>query len=346
MSLNHKLGWLRKTGLGLTGVIACVISFYPALALAADNDFNIQVSPSPLAVVLTPGKQQTAELTVRNFSNHTETVRPSLNGFTIDGQKITLSKDAPANMKAWVSFGQQQLSLQAGDSQKLSIIYNTPTNVGFSYAAAITLTRADSSLPTDISGAKIKGAVAVFNLINVNRPDAKSALAIQKLASDKNRYEFLPASFYLTVKNTGNVISQPTGTLFIQRSSSSNEPLASIPLNAAGGYVLPGTTRTFVSTWQDGFPAYEKTANGKSGLKWTWSHLSQLRFGRYVAKAVVVYNSGHGDMPVTTEYTFWVIPWRLIGLTVLVIAILVSGLYAWGRLAFKGVQKVQRRAHK
>ncbi len=348
---NHVSQWLRMGGVWLLGVLAILYSFYPATAQATGSDFNIQVAPSPLTITLTPGQMQSTSLVVRNFSSHDETLRPSLSGFRIDSvsQKITLLSAPPANMANWVHFKQSDLTLAPGTGKNLDIIFDTPKDVGFSYAAAITLTRANTVARADATN--LRGAVAVFCLANINRPDAKSAVAITSLSSDKSSYEFLPATFHLSLKNTGNVISQPTGTIFIQRSFSDATPIASLPINSTGGYVLPDTTRSFSSSWQNGFPAYvaNPALSGQSAtnhLNWNWSHLSQLRFGRYVAKAVIIYNDGHSDVPVIASTSFWVIPWRLIGFGLLLLIVLGTGLYAWGRFAFKSVQKVQRRGHK
>ncbi|HSW66498.1 MAG TPA: hypothetical protein VLI54_05160 [Bacillota bacterium] len=317
-------------------------------AHAAGSDFNIQVAPSPLAISLTPGQQQSASLTVRNFSNHNEVLRPSLTGFRMDShsQKISLTGRPPADMANWVSFEQQTLTLGPGAARNLDISFATPNDVGFSYSAAITLSRVGEG--TQSGTTSLKGSVAIFCLININRADAKSALAIDSFKANKSSYEFLPASFDLSLKNNGNVIAQPTGTVFIQRSFSDNTPLATLPINSQGGYILPSTSRSFNADWKNGFPAYvaNPAVPGKPAtyhLEWNWSHLSQLRFGRYVAKAVIIYNDGHNDVPLIASYTFWVVPWRIIGFTVFILAIMITGLYAWGRLAFKGVKKVQHR---
>ncbi len=348
---NHASKWLRNSGIWLSGVLTIVIPIYPIAAHAASSDFTIQVAPSPLTVSLTPGQQQSTSLTVRNFSNHNEILKPGLTSFRIDSRSknISFTGQPPADMVNWVIFKQQTLTLGPGASQNLDISFDTPNDVGFSYSAAITLSRASEGTQSGVTN--LKGSVAVFCLINVNRKDAKSALSIESFRANKSSYEFLPASFELTLKNNGNVIAQPTGTIFIQRSFSDNTPLATLPINSQGGYILPATSRGFSAGWQNGFPAYiaNSASPGKPTtyhLEWDWSHLSQLRFGRYVAKAVVVYNDGHNDVPLIASYTFWVVPWRIIGFTVLILAILITGLYAWGRLAFKGVKKVQHHAHR
>ena len=345
--MKDNLSRLRRVGrnwaLPIVVLNLLFVSVIPGSASADNGDFTIQVSPSPLSVTLTPGKTQTAELTVRNLSSHAETLVPRLNDFTIgqDSKNISLKDTPPAGLGDWVSFNQTSLTIPAGGTGRLDITYRTPQDVGFSYATAITLNRADDSGSTP-QGAKYKASVAVFNLLTINRPDAKRVLGVASFKANRSSYEFLPAQFDLQIKNSGNVIAQPSGTIFIQRSFDSNKPLAIIPINPTGSYVLPGTTRGFQSSWDKGFPVYI-TENGKKDLSWNWKHLSDLRFGRYVAKVVLIYNDGHGDVPVVASYSFWVIPWRIIIFFLVLAVILVMGVISWGKLIAHGTGKLRKK---
>ena len=344
MSSNHTQTWLRNTiRAWLLGVTAILLACLPLVHTSATgSDFNLQVSPSPLVVSLTPGQTQTATLTVRNFSTHSETLQPGLSGLQVDAntQKVTLVPAIPADMSSWLHFSPSSLTVAPGANAQLTVSFATPQNVGFSYSVGITLTSTAATQQSS-TGAAIKPEVVVFCLININRPDAKSQLSIENFAGDKSRYSFLPASFTVRIKNGGNVINQPAGTIFIQRSFNDAKPIATLPLNGAGGYVLPGTSRSFTSTWSTGFPQYSTGADGKRHLSWNWKRVSDLRIGRYVAKAVLVYNDGHQDVPVVASFTFWVIPWWLLTLAVLVVVVLIMGLIAWGWLLFKGTKKVK-----
>jgi hypothetical protein len=309
---------------------------------AAGSDFNIQVAPSPLVVSLTPGQTQTATITIRNFSNHSENLQPGLSGLHVDAtsEKVSLTDTIPADMSSWLHFSQSSVTIAPGATVQLTLTFATPHNVGFSYSVAISLTSSRVTGQTN-TGAGIKPQVVVFCLININRDDAKSALSIEGFASDKLRYAFLPADFTLKIKNNGNIISQPSGNIFIQRSLNDTKPVATLPVNAGGGYVLPGTMRNFTTQWGNGFPHYAVGKDGKKHLKWDWKHLNEFRFGRYVAKAVVIYDNGHQDVPLIASFTFWVIPWWLLLFLTLTLVVLVMGVVGWGWLIFKGTKKVK-----
>ncbi len=347
MSNSHR-GWLHKYRAWLFIATAMFALVYPPLVTrAAESDgFNVQVAPSPLAVTLNPGERHTATITVRNLSSHSETLAPHLNGFTMsdDGDKIDLRPEVPLGLDSWITFRQSTLTIGPGASQPLEIIYNTPRDVGFSYAIAITLNQTDTK--TAISGATLKGSVAVFNLININRADAKRELSIQSFTSSKKTYQYLPARFSVAIKNSGNVIDQPKGSIFIQRSFDDKSPIATIPLNASNKYLLPGMTRELSAEWNDGFPHYSTdAASGKAKLSWQWNKLGSLRMGKYIAKVVMVYNDGQRDVPLIQTTSFWIIPWKLIFGTLVIAGLVITGLVAWIRLAVKGTSRVRKYAH-
>ena len=356
MRFDHATGWLRRVGvIGVIGVLSAllVLSAVPTVqaqqTATNDQEFEIQVSPATLPVTLKPNMNKTVTITVRNFSNHSETLIPRLSGFKIDrlSQKVQLDYKPPVNLAEWVTFKQSMLALKAGESKNLDVMYDTPSNVGFSYSVAITLSRDGQDTSTANIGASLKGTVAIFNLINIDRPGAKRELTIESFTTKKGTYEFLPATFTLRIKNTGNVIDQPAGNIFIQRSEDDAEPITTLPINADGSYILPGNSRDISVDWKEGFPAYVAAQGGEAGekhLNWNWKNANDFRLGKYTAKAVMVYNDGQRDVPVINSVGFWVLPWRLIIISLILIVVLLMGLFGWGRLIALVTKKVQRYA--
>ncbi len=55
---------------------------------------------------------------------------------------------------------------------------------------------------------------------------------------------------------------------------------------------------------------------------------SKLRFGKYNARLVMIYNDGKGDVSTEARLTFWVIPWRIILPIVLIIVLVLAGVWA------------------
>lgn len=345
---------IRVSALLAISAVLCGI-FAPVGSVNAQSDegFSLQVSPSPLVATVRPGTDTTLELQIRNTNLSSQSLKMGLRSFTIDdvtGQ-VKLGDSVPSEIGQMVTFGSQTFTLEAGQIFTQRIGIRTDKNKGFSYNFAVTISQANPPKGTKGQSA-IAGSVAVFTLITVDKPGAARKFELSSLSVSRHSYEYLPAEISLKLKNTGNVNVQPTGTIFIQRHSNDTKPLAALPLNEAGGYIVPGASRTFTVAWNDGFPRYETKQNGEKPVKelsWSNGGLAKLRFGRYVAKVVAVYNDGERDVPIMTEVNFWVIPWRIALLLLAAIIILLVGIFAtirsFGRAARRASNKLSTKHH-
>ena len=266
--------------------------------------------------------------------------------FSVDDAsgQVKLGEDNPSTIQNIVRFENPAFLLQAGEIFTQRIYINAPANGGFSYNFAVTIAQQNPPKATKGSSS-IAGSVAIFTLVNIDRPGATRQLNLSSLSVTKHTYEYLPASFAIKLKNTGNTDVQPAGTVFIQRHSSDTVPLATLPLNKNGGFIVPGTSRTFAVDWADGFPHYQTTKeNGVEKQKLAWQGgLGKLRMGRYVAKVVAVYDDGQRDVPVMAELSFWVIPWRLLLGVLLALIMLVIGCVVTMRSFGRAVGATSRR---
>ncbi|MDR3583243.1 MAG: hypothetical protein P4L62_02705, partial [Candidatus Pacebacteria bacterium] len=61
-------------------------------------------------------------------------------------------------------------------------------------------------------------------------------------------------------------------------------------------------------------------------LKWNFADASKLRWGKYTAKLVLVYDNGQRDVPIEGEVSFWVVPWRLVGGGLIILIFVLIGL--------------------
>ena len=331
---------LLVSGSVLMALIASI--FLPSVALAASSadGFSLQVSPSPIIETVKPGQSSTIELKIRNTGAHKEELRIGLRSFKINDTNgdVELQNDEPKDVSDWVHFSDPSFDIEAGALFTEKVNLDVPANAGFSYSFALLVSR---SSPAQQSPGKtaIEGSVAVFMLLTVDRPDAVKKVDVLTFTSKKKVYEFLPTEFSLQMKNSGNTIVQPSGNIFVQRGEKSATPIATLAVNGTGAYFLPGVTKTVNASWNDGFPAYKTDGAGKKHLFWDWGTLQKFRFGHFVAKAVVIYNDGIRDVPTEVTISFWVIPWRLLGVLLVIIILTIVGIVTL-------VRKTARLAHK
>lgn len=312
------------------------------------SGFALQVTPSPLVATIKPGEATTLDLVIRNTANESQALKMGLRSFSVDEQtgQVNLGDEEPGDVKDFVSFAQPTFTLAAGEIITQKITVDTPEEAAFTYSFAITIGRQNPTRPNG-STAAIEGSVAVFTLLSVDKQGAERKFELTELKASRKMYEYLPAEISVKLRNTGNTLVQPEGTIYIQRGSNDAEPLSTIALNPTNGYILPNTNRILTTSWSDGFPRYE-TKTDEAGqqhkkLVWNWGDISKLRVGKYTAKVIAVYDDGSRDVPVVAEVSFWVFPWRLFLVLFVVVLLVVVGLIVTVR---GSARVIKRRAPK
>lgn len=335
--------------LGAVVVVAFSAIFFAGVTKAQDeSEFALQVTPSPLVTTIKPGQSTTLELNIRNQGAHTEYLKIQPRDFTFDSktQKISIDDTKTPPMGRWISFSDPTFAVAAGQTMTEKVSVSLPKEAGFSYSFALVISR-EGKPSNDKEGQHLKGSLALFTLINVDRPGATRKLELGKISTSKNIYEYLPAEIDIELKNTGNSIFQPFGNVFIQRGQDDKNPTGTLPLNTNNAYILPGTTRVMKVEWTEGFQVEKVVAQDdgstKKDVKWDWNNLSHLRIGRYTAKVVAVYNDGQRDIPLEGSVSFWVLPWKLLLGVLVVILLIAVGLWSIASRLVHNTKKMRRR---
>lgn len=302
---------------------------------AAVQPIDLTVSPITINLATDPGESVRSAIRVFNNGTDTEYLEIELAKFSADstGANPTISKfDLEDTYQNWMSFDEPQFEVKAGEWKTVNFTF-APTNeaaLGYYYAIIVKRQAETQDEATTI----ITGAPAILVLANVYSPNAVQRLELSDFSMSKKFYEYLPAEFNVKIANTGNIHASPLGNIFIDHGD--KKDIAVLSINKGNGLVLPGTERTFKTSWADGFPAYvpvmengqeKRDANGNIvyELKWDFSKITQLRIGKYTANLLMVYDNGERDVPIESQLTFWVIPWKiLLGVAVLVILVILG----------------------
>ena len=313
----------------------------PALAQSVSSPgFAASISPLPILLNVKPGSSVSTDLRVNNPSSHDEKLKVVLKTFTQDGPTGTVNLHDPSpsdTFLSWISFDRSVFDAPPGLWQTVKMTVNVPKSAAFGYYFAVEFTSASPAAQTSGTGAAIQGAVASFVLLNATAPGESKQLQVTGFSADHRFYEFLPVNFNIKLHNSGNIFAGASGNIFIRRGG---KQVASLTVNPNHGLVLPGSNRQFGVAWSDGFPLYQTVygANGqpltdkdgklKTKLSWNFSHVSKLRFGHYTAQLALVYNNGTRDIPISGSLSFWVVPWRVVGIVIFIIG-LITGLIAY-----------------
>lgn len=289
------------------------------------GDLRLTTSPLPINLKTAPGSAVTAQLKVKNDGTKTENIKVSLMKFKADpvtGAPMLLDREPADDFFNWVSFSENTFTLPANEWKTITATFNVPDTASFGYYYAVVFSRADEQVKKEERQTIITGGTATLVLLEAQVPGAKREIQVIEFSADKKMYEFLPAAFTVKLRNTGNVHIAPRGNIFINKGSKSD--VAILEINPGQGSILPDSPRTFEEKWADGFPVYRaKTENGSAvlddqgnqvyELKWDFKDASKLRFGKYTAKMLLVYDDGKRDVPIEGEVSFWVVPWRVMG---------------------------------
>lgn len=294
------------SGIVLAALIA-LISLVPASAQQAGR--GLEISPPLIDKTLDPGTNTVLEIRVRNVTSSRVIARPSVSDFTAqgeDGQPRIITDEnetSPYSIKPWIS-NVPSLDLDPGESQTAKISMNVPGDA--SPGAHYGVIRFTAVAPdTEDSGVALSASIGTLVLANVTGNATTSAQVEEMTVSQNNKvgsfFEYGPLVFTERIKNTGNVYFKPVGNVRVKNLF--NKEIASLKVNEKRGNVLPGTIRRFEQ------------------------QLSQkYLFGRYTAEMNVLY--GDSNQQLTASTSFWVIPYKLILVSLLAIAIIVFGIRA------------------
>lgn len=322
------------------------------------NGNGSSLTTTPVSTVLRTSPGHTTSTTIGVMNNTLEPYNVSIQLATFKpygaSGKAQIIKPKPNSAYvSWVHFSQTKFIAEPDVWQKVTMTVNPPSTAGLDYYYAVLLK--PSPLSNTAKDVGLTGYNAVLVLLDVASPNARAQLSVSSFSANHGLYEYLPATFNITVRNTGNIFLAPQGDIFISRTSNFSHTLDVIPINTAQGNVIPGSARMLSEQWTDGFPVFTpNTIDGQSvlgldgspvsHLTWNFTQANRLRFGKYYAKMAFVYNNGTSDIPTQAVISFWVIPWKVLTVMIAIIILFMVGLYVSGRkLANRTVSAVKHK---
>ena len=308
-------------------------------ALAQDGSLRLVTSPLPISLVTPPGTTITTELKVKNDGIEEESLKIDIlkfDAYEDSGKPELMDLEASDTLDDWVTFSEPTFTLAPQEWKTITVTFAVPDTAAFGYYYAFVFTRANPEANLAPEQTAVVGGTATLVLLEARVPDAKREVQVTEFSTDQTMYEFLPTTFTIALKNAGTVHVAPRGNIFL--SQGNDKEIALLEVNEAKGNILPNSTRVFEAAWTDGFPVYEtilendatvldEEGQPKRELRWDWQQASKLRFGKYTAKLLLVYDDGTRDVPIEGVVSFWVVPWRLVGGGIFIAIFFLIGIY-------------------
>lgn len=290
-------------GIIALAVIAGLIHVAPTYAQATDAAAaqGIQVSPTIVELNAEKGKTYTISLKVTNVTLTKLAYTTSINDFNSNSEtgaaNVLLDSSLPPNASVinWVST-EREFTLDTHESRVLTAQVTVPSNAepGGHYGVI----RFSGHAP-DVSGTGVglSASTGMLLLIRVDGDIKESAslASFYTASGDKQTsfFENAPIKFVTRIKNDGNIHVKPVGNIVL--TDAFGNTVETIAVNDTKSNVLPSSIRRFENDYNKGW-----------------------MFGLYTANLTLGY--GTTGQAITNTITFWVIPYKLILVGLLVLA--------------------------
>jgi hypothetical protein len=274
------------------------------------------ISPAVIDVNLDPGKSAVYEIKLYNETENDLILDGVIEKFIPrgdQGEVEVLPPDVSDISVTWIKLPVNSLILKPGDIISVPIVVSIPgtADVGGYYLAV--MWESSSAPSTGGNQAKITSRVGVLILLNVDG-DVDNGLEIIDfdLKKNSNFYTNLPIEFTAKFRNIGNTHQRPGGAVIIKDFLGRTSEV--ISYNSQNSAILPNTTRVFNFWWG------KDNTNGVITL--LMNQFNNFAIGKFSARAVVDY--GDGQELSSDEIYFWVFPWKLILVVLLLFIFVIS----------------------
>lgn len=291
---------------------------------------------SPLIVdqeLVDPGDRIQFDFTILSDYDKEKTFYFSTQNFTSDGgeyggQSFIDDRMAPsADLASWITVIQDSVTIEARGEKKANAVITIPENAEpGSHTAVIWVGESDPNADS----VSVIGNIGVLILLNVSGDVVRmgSIKEFNYLEKYQNR---LPVDFYARVSNEGTAYYKPGGEVAIKNIFGRKS--ATIDANPKRSNILPHSIRRIegINWVKKVYSAEEKKEQDDSFFSEAKREFENFGFGPYKAYLTMSYGPGEKDVMTAVSSTFWVIPWRLIIIFVVVLFVLYLSLKVYNR---------------
>jgi hypothetical protein len=278
----------------------------------------LTITPVRLEISGNPGEVVSKEMTLFNESDTAETFFVSYANFEAQGETGNPAfVNAKDDLGTWMQ-APYSVSVAPKQSETVLIKITIPNDAtpGGHFAAIFWGTVP----PNTTSNAVTIGAkTGLLILLRVNG-DVNENGGLLEFSTKNNQkfYTALPVSFYYRFQNTGGDRIKPTGDIKMKDIFGITEK--KISGNPVDGNILPNSVRKFEIIWEGKDGPVSQDEGNKGGffsqVRYEWRNFA---FGHYNAKMTLAYGT-KGEIA-TGKYGFWVLPWHLLIVIIVLLAL-------------------------
>jgi len=316
--------WVQ-IAISVVGAIIVSVAFFTFKSIAQTGGNGFSVSPTRIVIdseqALPGASIETEEITVTNVTNETITARVDARDFIAgedeDGTPVVVIDEDTLPQTTIKDYIEpiEPFILEPGETRTLTVTINIPANASpGSHFGAILFTAQNADTDQNVALSASVGPIVLMEVDGDITTDLQlvEASAVTDSDDDTNTpgesrsfFTETPINFKLRLQNNGNTFLQPSGNIEVKNIFGSvvdsyeiNSPDSD---SAERSFVLPDQIRRFENRLSD-----------------------DLIFGRYSVEGTVSYVGSSGEF-ITVSETFWLIPYWLIAVIVVLIGLVVAG---------------------
>jgi hypothetical protein len=281
-----------------------LLLFVPLPAAAIGR--TVQIAPALIEVAAQPGSIEEAQITITNLSNDLVSLEGFVRDFVAspqgDAPRILGGEETSSySLKNWLLLSQKSFILGPNEEKQITVTIAVPyqAEAGGHYGM-VGFVEPNTTVR---EGVGVKAGVATLLFVTVQGELVEQVEVEQFAAGGLNLTGKI--TFSWITRNTGNIHVAPIGTIRITNLVGGQT--GEIAANPEQYTVLPGSERTYTTTWHPSLP-----------------------FGRYQATLLITLPSGQ-PVPVA-PITFWVTPIRTVTSGIIALILLILLLYEYEHL--------------
>ncbi len=290
--------------IGLTGAVFA----WPVVA-ADSTTLGYQISPPVTTLALDPGTSSRQTIKVTNLTDKQLTLQLDKRNFVAKGEEgeveLVDNADPRYSLAPYFTLSQPTVTVPPRGTSQVEYVLSVPKDAepGGRYGS-VTFNTIAAKLPSGQSGASVRQELAALIFLRINGA-ANEQLKIASFTAGKNFAEYGPVTFATRIQNLGNVHEKPTGQIVVKNMF--GYTTAKIALDEKN--VIPGAIRKINTNLNKKylFGAYNATLTLQNGTIQT----------------------------LTAKTSFTVIPYKLLGIILLILLLL-------GTVLTKGRKRISR----
>ncbi len=273
--------------------------------LNAQEATGLSISPPTFEISANPGEIISNYIRLQNLNDVPMRISVDTRNFTAmgeEGQVRLTEEETPFNLASWIIVSPSEVEIPAKGNLSFNFQIDIPLNAepGGHFGSIVFRVGGINGLRQK-SGAMVAQELGALVLLRIAGPTEQKA-SLASFKTSQKLFERSPVYFEFRVKNEGNLHIKPTGSVII--SNVFGKEVGQTEVESRN--VLPGAIRKMEANWQRKF-----------------------LLGRYRAITSLTYGSEGKFLVAST--TFWVFPYKIGGVVLLVLIIIGFFLFKAGR---------------